>query len=108
MKKIESNNATNDITITKYYKEGAEKNLSSLVSFYRNSRWSPAFYEAGLLKNIDLKITNVASKCMEFFALSYFRDYCNFLNCLCISYMIIYVLLKVVTKFRSLDYLIYI
>ena len=89
-------------------KKGWKKNLSSRVSFYRNSRWSPAFYEAGLLRNIDLKITNVASKSTEFFALSYFKDYCNFLNCVCISYMIIYVLLKVVTKVRSLGYLIYI
>ena len=86
-------------------KKGWNKNLSSRVSFYRNSRWSPAFYEAGLLKNIDLKITYVASKSMEFFRI---KDYCNFLNCVCISYMIIYVLLKVVTKVRSLGYLIHI
>ena len=92
MKKIENNNATIKILLLRNtIKKGWKKNLSRRVSFNRNSRWSPAFYEAGLLKNIDLKITNVASKSMEFFALSYFKDYCNFLNCVCISYMIIYV-----------------
>ena len=70
MKKIENNNATIKILLLRNtIKKGWKKNLSRRVSFNRNSRWSPAFYEAGLLKNIDLKITNVASKSMEFFAL---------------------------------------